>query len=139
MSRTVVFIVRGARMGMAHYLRIDTIHVGGITETKKIAIMGEVHDIDIALHNPGSPICAAACIHVAFSSPNFGIQETAPQSLSMREVFPVQPEVRNGHFEPPTLPGLGLEFDEAAALRWQGSPMSELPHLRNADGSVTDW
>jgi mannonate dehydratase len=121
------------------YLRVDPIHVGGITETKKIAVMGEVHDIDLALHNPGSPICAAACIHVAFSSPNFGIQETTPQSQSMREVFPVQPEVRNGHFEPPDRPGLGLEFDEAAALRWQGSTLTELPHLRNADGSVADW
>ena len=46
------------------YLRIDPIHVGGITETKKIAIMGEVHDIDLALHNPTSPVCAAVCVHL---------------------------------------------------------------------------
>ena len=44
------------------YLRVDPVHAGGITETKKIAIMGEVHNIELALHNPTSPVCAATCI-----------------------------------------------------------------------------
>jgi galactonate dehydratase len=121
------------------YLRIDPIHVGGITETKKIAIMGEVHDVDLALHNPTSPVCAAACIQVDASAPNFGIQEAIIQPDWMREIFPVQPEIRDGVFDVSDRPGLGLEFDEAAARRYSTERLTELPHLRRADGSVTDW
>jgi L-alanine-DL-glutamate epimerase-like enolase superfamily enzyme len=121
------------------YLRIDPIHVGGITETKKIAIMGEVHDVDLALHNPTSPVCAAACVQVDASASNFGIQEAIFQPDWMREIFPVQPEVRDGAFDVSDRPGLGLEFDEAAARRYSTERLTELPHLRRADGSVTDW
>lgn len=121
------------------YLRVDPIHAGGITETKKVAIMGEVHDIDLALHNPTSPVCAATCLHLDASAPNFGIQEAITQPAAMREIFPIQPEIRDGYFEVSDRPGLGLEFDEQAALRFSTDRFSELPHLRNPDGSVTDW
>jgi mannonate dehydratase len=121
------------------YLRIDPIHVGGITETKKIAIMGEVHDVDLALHNPTSPVCAAACIQIDASSPNFGIQEAIFQPEWMREIFPIQPEIRDGAFEVSDRPGLGIEFDEPAAQRYSTERLTELPHLRREDGSVTDW
>jgi mannonate dehydratase len=121
------------------YLRIDPIHVGGITETKKIAIMGEVHDIDLALHNPTSPVCAAVCVHLDASAPNFGIQEAIHQPSWMREIFPVQPEVERGSFAVSDRPGLGLDFDETAAVKYATDRLAELPHLRRGDGSVTDW
>jgi mannonate dehydratase len=121
------------------YLRVDPVHAGGITETKKIAILGEVHNIDLALHNPTSPVCAATCIHVDASVSNFGIQECVIQSDVMREIFPVQPEIVRGYFEVPDRPGLGLEFDEHAALEHTTTRLTELPHLRRGDGSVTDW
>ncbi len=121
------------------YLRIDPVHVGGVTETKKIAIMGEVHNVDLALHNPTSPVCAAVCVHVDASAPNFGIQEAIVQPPSMRDIFPVQPEIENGFFRIPEGPGLGLEFDEAAAHHYATDRWTELPHLRREDGSVADW
>jgi len=121
------------------YLRVDPVHAGGITETKKIAVMGEVHSIDLALHNPSSPVCAATCIHLDASVLNFGIQESVGQSDVMREIFPVQPEIVRGYFEVSDRPGLGLEFDEAAAVMHTTTRLTELPHLRRADGSVTDW
>jgi L-alanine-DL-glutamate epimerase-like enolase superfamily enzyme len=101
--------------------------------------MGEVHNIAIALHNPTSPVCAAACLHIDAAVPNFGIQEAIVQPAAMQEIFPVQPEVHQGHFEISDRPGLGLEFDEAAALRYATDRLTELPHLRRADGSVADW
>jgi L-alanine-DL-glutamate epimerase-like enolase superfamily enzyme len=121
------------------YLRVDPVHAGGITETKKVAVMGEVHDIDLALHNPTSPVCAAACLQIDAAVPNFGIQEAIDPPPMMREIFPVQPEVRQGHFEITDQPGLGLVFDEEAARRYATDRLVELPHLRNADGSVADW
>jgi galactonate dehydratase len=101
--------------------------------------MGEVHDIDLALHNPTSPVCAAVCVHLDASAPNFGIQEAIHQPQSMREIFPVQPEVHQGYYTVSDRPGLGLEFDEAAAQHYATERFAELPHLRNSDGSVTDW
>ena len=124
---------------LVDYLRIDPVHVGGITETRKIAVMGEVHDIDLALHNPTSPVCAATCLQIDAAVPNFGIQEAIVQPAAMRDIFPVQPEVDQGYFKLSDRPGLGLEFDEEAARRYSTDRLTELPHLRNPDGSVADW
>jgi galactonate dehydratase len=38
----------------------------------------------------------------------------------------------------PTRPGLGIEFDREAAQK-RPFQMTELPHLRAPDGSVTNW
>jgi L-alanine-DL-glutamate epimerase-like enolase superfamily enzyme len=130
---------RGGPILMSAISGIDPIHVGGITETKKIAIMGEVHDIDLVLHNPTSPVCAAVCVHLDASAPNFGIQEAIHQPSWMREIFPVQPEVERGSFAVSDRPGLGLDFDETAAVKYATDRLAELPHLRRGDGSVTDW
>ena len=78
-------------------------------------------------------------LHVDASLPNFGIQEAIFQPEGMREIFPVQPELQPGDFDVSDRPGLGLEFDEAAARRFSTNRFTELPHLRNGDGSVTDW
>jgi mannonate dehydratase len=54
------------------------------------------------------------------------------------DVVPVQPEWQDGYLLPPDLPGLGVEFDRAAA---RAHPMQKvgLPQLRRLDGSVTNW
>ena len=87
----------------------------------------------------GVLVCAAVCVHLDASAPNFGIQEAIFQPGWMREIFPVQPEVERGSFVVSDRPGLGLEFDETAALRYSTDRFAELPHLRRDDGSVTDW
>jgi L-alanine-DL-glutamate epimerase-like enolase superfamily enzyme len=123
------------------YLRMDPIHSGGITETRKIAVMGEVHNINLVLHTPGAPILAAICLQINAATSNFGILES-PHCVAphMAEIFPVHPVVRNGYYDIPTLPGLGLEFDEQAVQHYDARDrIPELPHLRRADGSVTDW
>jgi hypothetical protein len=38
----------------------------------------------------------------------------------------------------PTRPGLGVEFDREAAKR-RPFRMTELPHVRRLDGSLTNW
>jgi galactonate dehydratase len=38
----------------------------------------------------------------------------------------------------PTAPGLGIEFDRAAA-KTHPFQKTELPHLRRLDGSFTNW
>ena len=77
--------------------------------------------------------------HLNLSCPNLGVQEQPYRpGTFLTDVVPVQPEWEDGHLLPPTLPGLGMDFDREAAT---GRPFRrvELPHLRRPDGSVTNW
>ena len=44
----------------------------------------------------------------------------------------------DGYLLPSALPGLGIEFDREAALA-HPFQIAEIPHLRRADGSFTNW
>jgi L-alanine-DL-glutamate epimerase-like enolase superfamily enzyme len=121
------------------YARVDLCIAGGFTEAKKIAGWCETHYIRMAVHNPLGPISSAACLHFNLSTPNFGVQEQpARPGTTLVDVVPVQMPWEDGYLLPPTLPGLGIEFDREAAKK---SPfrMAELPHLRRQDGSFTNW
>ena len=49
---------------------------------------------------------------------NFGIQEWAFRNEAELEIFPGTPEVRGGYVYPNARPGLGIDFNEAAAARF---------------------
>ena len=126
------------------YARVDLCLVGGLTEAKKIAGWCETHHIKLAPHNPLGPVSTAACLHLDLACPNFGVQEkgageqpSQPGSI-LSDIVPVQPEWQDGYLLPPTRPGLGIEFDREAAKR-HPFRMTELPHLRRENGSLTNW
>jgi galactonate dehydratase len=121
------------------YARTDLCIVGGITEARKIAGWCETHYINLAPHNPLGPISTAACLHLDLASINFGVQELPRMpGKVLGDVFPVQVEWRDGYLLPPTRPGLGVEFDEKAALA-HPFRMGSAPQLRRLDGSFTNW
>jgi galactonate dehydratase len=121
------------------YARIDLCIVGGFTEAKKVAAWAETHYIRVAVHNPLGPVSSAACLQFNLACPNFGVQEQpARPGTLLTDVVPVQVEWKGGYLLPPTRPGLGIEFDRAAA-KHHAFRMSELPHLRRLDGSFTNW
>jgi galactonate dehydratase len=121
------------------YARIDLCIVGGFTEAKKIAGWCETHYIKLAVHNPLGPVSTAACLQLNLACPNFGVQEQPRRpGTTLTDVVPVQPEWHDGYLLPSTRPGLGIEFDRAAARKYPFQ-MAELPHLRRLDGSVTNW
>ncbi len=121
------------------YCRVDLCIAGGISEARKIAGWCETHYIKLATHNPLGPVSSAACLHLNLATSNFGVQEQPrrPGTYST-DVVPVQVPWVDGYLLPPTGPGLGIEFDREAARR---SPfqMTESPHLRRLDGSLTNW
>lgn len=119
------------------YLRIDVAHAGGITEARKILAAAEMHGQRSALHHASSPINAITCLHIDCAIPNFGIQEW-PEYPTLQELFPNAPLAADGYVTRPEGPGLGLEFDEAAA-RKRISRDSELPHRYWPDGAVADY
>ena len=61
--------------GLLSVVQPDIAHAGGITETKKIAIMAEAAYAKLAIHCPLSPMALAASIQVDACTPNFLVQE----------------------------------------------------------------
>ena len=121
------------------YARIDLCIVGGLTEARKIAGWCETHYIKLATHNPLGPVSSAACLHLNLATSNFGVQEQArPPMTALADVVTEQIELKDGHLLPPTRPGLGVTFDREAAKR-HPMRMVDVPRLRRADGSFTNW
>ncbi|MCE7080402.1 galactonate dehydratase [Streptomyces sp. ST2-7A] len=139
-------VLPALRAGIA-VLQPDPSHAGGISEVRRIASLAETFDVPIAPHCPLGPVALAASLQLAFATPNFLIQEesigihyhSGAELLDYvvdREVF----RLREGHFDRPTAPGLGIEVDEVAvraaddsAPEWRG------PVWRHPDGSFAEW
>lgn len=124
---------------LTDYARVDLCLAGGITEAKKIAAMAEAHHIRLATHNPLGPVSTAACLHLNLACPNVGVQEQPRRpGTVLQDVVPIQMAWEDGYLLAPTRPGLGVEFDRAAARAHPFQP-APLPRLRRADGSFTNW
>ena len=95
----------------AQIIQLDVGQCGGITEAKKIAGMAEAHYAMIAPHMYCGPVAAAAAIQIDTCSPNFLIQEANMGPLH-RKIFKEPLVVHAGFIDPPTGPGLGVEFDD---------------------------
>jgi len=121
------------------YCRMDLCIVGGLTEARKIASWCELHGIGLVLHNPLGPVSTAACLqlNLASSGPVVQEQPRLPGS-ALTDVLLRQVEWRDGYLLPPTAPGLGIEFDRAAARR-RTFELVEPPHLQRRDGALTNW
>ncbi|MBI2431964.1 MAG: mandelate racemase/muconate lactonizing enzyme family protein [Candidatus Hydrogenedentes bacterium] len=125
--------------GLTNFARVDICCIGGLTEAKKVAGWCEAHYIDVMPHNPIGPVCTAATIHYAAAINNFNWVEMVPAfNEGASDVFPEMPKRQGTHYPLPVRPGLGVEFDEDAALKY---PMTfyEHPHLQRPDGSYTNW
>jgi galactonate dehydratase len=98
----------------ADILQPDVIHAGGFLEMKKIAAQAEACYMMVAPHNSAGPGCTAASVHFAACTPNFKIQETFDDYSEpwLKDAVRGAPEVKDGHFDLPSRPGLGIELDE---------------------------
>jgi len=123
----------------------DLSHAGGISELRRIGSLAEIYGASIAPHCPLGPISLAASLQVAFTTPNFLIQE---QSAGMHyhgtdpaylvDMAPVR--VVDGWIARPTGPGLGVEVDEAAVRRAAEIGHSwRSPIWRHDDGGFAEW
>jgi galactonate dehydratase len=128
-------------------LQPDISHAGGISELRRIAALAEVYGAQIAPHCPLGPVALAASLQVAFTTPNFLIQE---QSIGLHynraaELLDYVADPEPFHFVNGSLlrtnrPGLGVEIDEAAVRTadrdghtWRN------PVWRHDDGSFAEW
>ncbi len=122
------------------YCRVDLCIAGGLTEARKIAGWCETHYIYLAPHNPLGPVSTAACLHLCLSSPLVGVQELARPPMSvLTDVIPAQVPFSDGYLQIPEGPGLGIEFDEEAALRLEAAQPGKGVGYTRDDGSYTNW
>ncbi len=122
------------------YIQPDGAHAGGISELKRIANMAEVYYMHIMPHCAIGPVALTACMHVDAAVPNFLIQEMIGPDRLHDDFIKVAWEIKDGHIELPTVPGLGIEVDEREAARMT-KYVEELggEHFYETDGSVADW
>lgn len=120
-------------------LQPDLCHVGGITEFKKIAALGETYGVVVAPHNPLSHVATVACLHVDANIPNFLIQEVVINDVPWRDDlvdFRITPV--DGYVELPPGPGLGIELNWEIVKNYppeKGRPIIWF----HEDGSLADW
>jgi galactonate dehydratase len=125
----------------------DLSHAGGITEVTRIAALADTFGVALAPHCPLGPISLAASLQVAFCTPNFLIQE---QSLGIHYnkeadllsyLVDTEPfRFTDGHALRTTLPGLGIDVDEAAVRAADRAGHAwRNPVWRHTDGSFAEW
>ncbi|MCC6458599.1 MAG: galactonate dehydratase [Caldilineaceae bacterium] len=119
--------------GALSVLQPDICHAGGITECRKIAVMGEAAFAKVALHCPLSPLALAASIQLDAVLPNFLVQEhnevidwrengrTYFGKGYFKEPFVLDDE---GCVRVPQGPGLGIELDEEGMAEIMARPWS---------------
>ncbi|MBN1583943.1 MAG: galactonate dehydratase [Anaerolineae bacterium] len=102
-------------------LQPDVGLTGGIMETKKIATYAETYGIHVQPHNCAGPISTAVSVQVDACITNFIIQEWFPYHHDERYHLvtePLEPQARDGYYEIPNKPGLGVELNEDVIARY---------------------
>jgi mannonate dehydratase len=122
------------------YIRTAVVHAGGISHSRKIYALAEVHGVKAGPHGPSdvSPIALAASIHMGASTHNFGIQEYMGYADLVHEAFPHAWSYADGVLQPGDAPGLGVDINEEL-LNAHPYTTAYLPVARRMDGSVLDW
>ncbi len=121
------------------YIRIHISQIGGITPAMKTARLGEFFGVKTAWHGPGdvSPVGHAANAHIDYTVWNFGIQEAVHFPEETREVFPGHPTMKDGYMYVNEVPGLGVDVNEEAALKY---PLPDFDYdwtqVRKRDGTA---
>ena len=123
------------------YIRIKPIHVGGITEAKKIMTLAEPAQIRSAFHGAADigPIGQAASLHLQTAISNFGVQEwtdfAAPGHAKLLDITGEPCRWEDGYAHPPEQPGLGMDIDEKEAAKYPYKP-AYMPIVRRTDGAM---
>lgn len=122
------------------YIRMTTVHGGGLTQLKKIADFAALYHVRTGCHGATdlSPVSMAAALHFGTAIHNFGIQEHMPHTEETEAVFPHQYSFSDGFMHPGDDPGLGVDLDETLAARYPYQ-RAYLPINRKLDGTLTDW
>jgi D-arabinonate dehydratase/D-galactarolactone cycloisomerase len=110
------FLVRGA----LDIVQPDVCRAGGLSECRRIAQLADAFGVGFAPHvSIGSAIQFAASAHIAAATPNFVIMEYwIGENPIGNAVLRTPLRLSDGMLVVPAGPGLGLDIDEDAVLRY---------------------
>ena len=125
----------------------DLSHAGGISEVHRIASLAETYGAQLAPHCPLGPIALAASLQIAFSTPNFLIQEQSrgihynKETDLLSYLVDTEPfRFVDGQAHRTDLPGLGIAVDENAVRAADRTGHTwRNPVWRHTDGSFAEW
>ena len=100
----------------ADIVQPDMSHCGGILSAFRIAAIADTHYAAFTPHNPNGEVSYAAAVQLAACVPNFFALEHFPPEPWRFEVCRNEMTLTDGWLEIPDRPGLGVEFNEEAAL-----------------------
>ncbi|UWQ22442.1 D-mannonate dehydratase ManD [Jannaschia sp. W003] len=123
------------------FIRVAATYAGGITHVRRIVDLAALHHVRTGFHGAPShsPICMAAHAHLDVWAPNFGIQEWLVLGTPACDaLFPTEHRVEDGMLRVSDAPGLGVEFDEREAARYEYRPGSH-PVVRLGDGTLWNY
>ena len=85
----------------------------GFAQSKKIADLAELHDMNVAPHNHYSHFATFISAQFCAAIPNVRIMETDVDDVPWREELTTEvPQIENGYMMIPRKPGWGLEINE---------------------------
>ena len=140
-ARTIWEVIPYLQEGCADILQIDCAHTGGITQFRKIAILGEAYHVPLAPHCVTTDLGATASLHASAAIPFFLIHEYYP-SISPPGLVTKNWEIdKDGYASLPQGVGLCCEIDEAKLAELAKMPQKpEWPTRgRLPDGSISDY
>ena len=124
------------RMSAADVILLDPHEIGGLWATLKAAAIAESAGIPVTLHSGGElGFSQAAYIHLVASMPNMTVSMDSERFYLSGDIVRNPPLLREGHFEVPTGPGLGVELDPDALARHE-TAVIQTPYL---DAARPGW
>ena len=123
------------------FIRVAVTYAGGITHSKRIVDLAALHHVRTGFHGAPShsPLCMAAQAHLNAWAPNFGIQEYLVLGTPECDaLFPSEHTVKDGMMYVSDAPGLGVDFDETEAVKYDYKPGSH-PIVRLEDGTLWNY
>jgi galactonate dehydratase len=140
-ARTIWDVIGYLQEGCADILEVDCAHTGGITQLRKIAILGEAYQVPIAPHCVTTDLGATASLRCSASVPLFLIHEYYP-SISPPGLVKKNWSIdKDGYASLPEGTGLCCEIDEKKLAEIAKTPSKpEWPTRgRLPDGSISDY
>jgi galactonate dehydratase len=92
----------------------------GFSESKRIAEMAELHEMNICPHNYNGHLSTLISMHLCAVVPNLRIAEVDVDDVPWRdELFTSSPVIENGRFRITNSPGWGTDVNEKALLKYK--------------------
>lgn len=122
------------------YIRVTSVHAGGVTGLKRIFDFASVFHVRTGCHGPMdvSPVAMGANLHLDLWVPNFGIQEYSGYTDATHEMFPHAWSQDGGFLHPGEAIGHGVDIDEDVAAK-HPYERAYLPVNRLEDGTLWNW